>query len=702
MFARVVLFDRIDKPLDYAVPADWAPGIQPGCRVLVPLRNKLVGGVVLGLTDRSSIRDPKPIASQLDQNPIVPAWLLELMDWTTRYYLAGWGSVLRVALPAGLIPHVYQTCHATDEGRAVAGKPSRSEPGIPAQILQAIVNSRAGLSLDGLERRFGRRPTTQAIGRFRRLGRIEVRVRPAEGFSADALDESAIHIQTASGVEPSTITPKTSVLHGPSAAARELQILEAIREQTDRHKRVLLLVPEIRRAQAWLKTIQDRLPLVRPALLFHGQIPDAERWRRWRRIAAGEVPLVIGTRSACFCPLPDPGLIIVDDEADAAHKQEDAPRLHAREVAVARAERQKSDVLITANYPTVETFCRIKSGNVTEIQSGPAEPTGRCDIVDLGGLPADQILSGALREEIKMTLSGGNRAVLLLNRRGFSGALACRDCAGVIRCTRCSVALVFHKDRGRLLCHHCAIESAPPTACSTCKGTQFSNVGFGLERVGEALASSFPDARSVLVDRESSLPIRDGDVIVGTDILLRLPRPARTELVAILDADQALQFPHFRAAEDAFQIIARVRQYAGPARTIVQTRHPDRPSIAWVIREDAAGFYEAELSQRKSLDDPPFSRLIALTIRGANSSLVSADAAELARRIQEEFPPSELLVRGPAPAALSRIRANYRERLLLKLDPAADPRDRLQDLLDGFRPTRGIRLEVDVDPVQIF
>jgi primosomal protein N' (replication factor Y) len=440
-------------------------------------------------------------------------------------------------------------------------------------------------------------------------------------------------------------------------------------------------------------------------------------------VRSGEADVVVGPRSALFAPLPEPSLIILDEEHDGSYKQGSTPRYHARNTAQALAGITHGCVVLGSATPSVETYHAALTGRyrMYELPERVRQrPLPAVEIVDLraeGKTRPGSVFGARLEESIRQRLAAGEQVILFLNRRGFSAFVLCRDCGHVPHCPNCDVSLTLHRQRsGVLLCHHCDYSRQAPTACSRCLGPRVKQFGLGTQRVEDTVKQLFPSARVARLDRDTTSAkdahtriigqVASGeiDVLVGTQMVTKGFDFPGVTLVGVVTADVALNMPDFRASERAFQLLTQVSGRAGrgdrPGEVIVQTFNPEHPSIQSASRHDYRGFYTSEIASREELGYPPFGTLVRWLVSHPDET-ATRDRIEAAASILN--PIAERLgveVRGPAPCPLSRLKDRFRWHLLLK----SSSRDALMAVLDEAWPQVQRRVggvSIDVEPVDL-
>jgi primosomal protein N' (replication factor Y) (superfamily II helicase) len=517
---------------------------------------------------------------------------------------------------------------------------------------------------------------------------------------------------------------RVALLHGVTGSGKTEIYLRLSASVRAAGARVLMLVPEIALTPAvasiFRQTFGDRVAIQ------HSGLSDGERHDQWQRIRRGAIDVVIGTRSAVFTPIGQLGLIIVDEEHDASYKQDESPRYNGRDVAIVRAQRAGALVVLGSATPSLESYHHAMSGKYERIvieRRVLDRPLAAVTIVDMRGEYAaegpDVILSRALRAALRTRLDRGEQSLVLLNRRGYATAVFCRQCAGTLDCPNCSVSLVVHGDGSarRARCHYCDYSMRVPPVCPSCAGPYLEQAGFGTERVEAEVKAACPGARVARLDRDAVRRrgalaallsrFRDGeiDVLVGTQMIAKGHDFPRVTLVGVVSADVGLGLADFRASERTFQLITQVAGRAGrgeqPGEAIVQTLYPDHYSIQLACRQDYAAFYERELHFRRAMRYPPFVSLINTIVRSPTFAGAMDDAADIAQKLRDAGRGGgDLLVLGPAPAPLGKLRGEYRAQVLVKGANRRTMREALMSAI-ASKPERRRRIAVDVDPLSV-
>ena len=502
---------------------------------------------------------------------------------------------------------------------------------------------------------------------------------------SEAQDQAARDLIGLAFPAPEDAKAPTILLEGVTGSGKTEVYFEAVAEAVRRGHQALILMPEIALTAQFLDRFAERFG-VRPAT-WHSGIGSKRRERLRAGVAAGEVSVVVGARSALFLPFTDLGLVVVDEEHEAAYKQEDGVHYHARDMAVVRGRLENCPVVLASATPSIETKVNAEKGRYAHIVlperfGGRRLPDIHAIDMRLDKPEKGRFIAPPLVNAVRATIEAGDQALLFLNRRGYAPLTLCRACGHRYQCRNCSTWLVEHRFRKALVCHQCGYAERRPDACTEC-GT-FDNLtpcGPGVERIAEEVTELFPDKRIIVLSsdfpggaerlRAELQSVADGecDIVIGTQLVAKGHNFPHLTLVGVLDADIGLTSGDPRAAERTFQLLQQVTGRAGrgekPGRALVQTYQPDHPVIAALLSGDATRFYEEEIAAREAAGLPPFGRLAALIVSANERETAEAHGQALARAAD---PPDGVMVLGPAEAPLALIRGRYRFRLLVKTE----------------------------------
>lgn len=721
---RVALPVATGQLFDYWLPVGLA--VEPGCVLRVRLAQRRLLGVALELVEATDVAPERlaPVDEIVTALPPLPDDLRALARFVSEYYQEPIGQCLAQMLPplgdkAGADERLAARYRLTAEGRAELGGLD-GKRGARLRQLRDSMSQSQGASTAEL-RACGRHAWRTFAG-WRKNRFVEpVPPQPAE-VTAGPIGLNAEQQAALAAALPQPLGFAPSLLQGVTGSGKTEVYFAAAARAIAAGRQALMLVPEINLTPQLEQRIAAALPGVATAVL-HSGVPGGERLARWLAAARGEARLVVGTRLAVFAPLPQLGLIVVDEEHDPSFKQQDGVRYHARDVAVYRARLRDVPVILGSATPSLESYASARRGRYRWLRlrrrasAGAAMPALR--LVPNRAADSREGLGGALRDAISVRLERGEQALLFINRRGFAPSLLCVACAWKAMCPRCAARLVVHRDAGELRCHHCGHAEAVPVACPACGNQDLWPLGFGTQRLERALAEMYPGARVLRVDRDSTRrrgsfvamqrAIAAGavDILVGTQMLAKGHDFPRLTLVGVLGADNALYSADFRATERLFALLEQVAGRAGrghlAGEVLVQTDFPEHPLYAALKDHDFDRFAATLLAERELLGLPPFAHLALLSAEARKRDAVDSFLAQAAEKGREIVVAHALRceVYSPVAAGLARRAGLERGQVLVQ---SADrlalqeflPRWRAQ--LEGARQRR-VRWNVDVDPL---
>jgi primosomal protein N' (replication factor Y) len=453
---------------------------------------------------------------------------------------------------------------------------------------------------------------------------------------------------------------------------------------------------------------------------IHSGLSAGQRCRVHEQAARGEVRIVVGPRSALFAPVQNLGVIIVDEEHETSYKQEEKPRYHARHAALVRGREAKAVVLLGSATPDLESMHNTRTGRFDLLVLPERQGTGlpAVEIVDMRGHSSPDVFSPHLLTAVGESLAAERQIILYFNRRGFARVLQCQDCGDVVECPNCDIGLTYHLRPRRLLCHYCGHTKTVPTGCPACSGGEFLPAGVGTEKIELNLQGSFPEARVLRLDQDSTrrrgshgriltaFARGEADILVGTQMVAKGHHFPGVNLVGVLAADDGLGMPDFRAAERSFQLLTQVAGRSGrtgSGRVVFQTYRPDDPVIQAAAAHDYAAFLASELPLREALGYPPCQRLLRLGVTGRRAGQTEQAAADLARVVRENLQRPGIQVLGPAPAVFPRLQNRFRQQILLKGQLKKGEKAWLADCLRGLPENYpAVATFHDVDPIGIY
>ncbi|BCX88741.1 primosomal protein N' [Methylomarinovum tepidoasis] len=711
---------------DYLPPPGATPAqLRPGVRLRVPFGRGTRTGVLMGLAAHSQVQGErlKPALEILDPQPLLRETDLQLLQWAARYYHHPIGEVVAAALPA-LLRQGGPARRRCPQWLCLTSAGREAEPGSNAarqRALLKLLRQHDGVMtptrLQAID--WPWRPVARALAA---RGWVEFTTAPPPQETVCRPDFEANPAQRAA---VSAITAALGgftafLLEGVTGSGKTEVYLQAIEAVLAQDHQALVLLPEIALTPQLQARFQARLG--RRVVLYHSGLSAGERLDAWLGLQSGEVPLLLGTRSAVFIPMARPGLIVIDEEHDPSFKQQDGFRFSARDVAVVRARQTGIPIVLGSATPALESVYNTKQGRYRHLtlphRAGQATPPN-LRLLDIRNQRLQAGLAPAACRRIEKVLARGEQVLIFLNRRGYAPTLTCHACGWIAECPRCDARLVLHRRDRRLRCHHCGHEKPPPDTCPACTATDLRPLGHGTERLEEELGQRFPKARIARIDRDATRrkgsletllqQVRRGeiDILLGTQMLAKGHHFPNVTLAVILDADAGLYSTDFRAPERLAQLIVQVAGRAGRAdkagEVLIQTRHPQHPLLETLLAGGYPAFAAEALEERRQAGLPPFSHQALLRAEARQPALPLQFLEEAARLAETGL--EEVLVLGPVPAPMARRAGHHRAQLLLQ----SRSRGALHRLLDEMLPRlrqwpqqRRLRWHLEVDPLDLY
>ncbi|HEY3762729.1 MAG TPA: primosomal protein N' [Verrucomicrobiae bacterium] len=778
MIARVSLEIALRKEFDYAIPPALAGQVEVGTRVQVPFGARKIYGTVTALAEESDHTNLKLILKVIGAQTMVTPKILKLARWIADYYCCAPEIALKSVLPEAI--------RKKEEGwkkqlfvRAMP--PSGEFPKLPKrqQDVWNIIEERREMLLTELLKAAD--TTAATVRKLEDRGLVEItseiserdpyareHILPTQQLSLNMAQAAALEkIKVAMGGTLSPVTlgvpPKVDsdtdiqqemkapvrrdaepeqagrlfhqqkmfLLHGVTGSGKTEVYLQAIAHALEQGKGAIVLVPEISLTPQTVERFKARFSSGQWQTLvavLHSHLSAGERHDEWHKIRQGRARIVIGARSAIFAPVEPLGLIIVDEEHETSYKQEEAPRYHARDVAIMRGQMENAVVVLGSATPSLESYHNTKRGKYALLELPDRvddQKMPRVRVVDMRQAATKEkgnpIFSPQLKEAIHQRLDRQEQTILFLNRRGYSTSLQCEKCGYVANCPNCSVSLTYHRVEQKITCHICGFIDKVPQRCPKCNDSAIRFSGTGTQRVEEALAKLFPQARVRRMDsdtmkrkddyRKTLGDFRAGriDILVGTQMIAKGLHFPNVTLVGIIHADSALNQSDFRAGERTFQLLTQVAGRAGrgdvEGEVFVQAFAPFHPAIQYARRHDFIGFYEQEIEFREQLKYPPASRVALLTIKGRNEDKVKFSAEHLRKSVESAVRSSQdfrdLIISGPVPAPLERAEQFYRYHIMLRARAMSKLSAALAKITVAIALPDEVTLAVDIDPMDL-
>ncbi|MGA1868288.1 MAG: primosomal protein N' [bacterium] len=667
----------------YSIPHKFYNKLKKGHLVRVPLRTREKIGIVLEVSELEKDTEQginlKEVISLPYEEPIISPLLMEFAKWISNYYLCSLGMILKAFIPEGMIPKKNSTATKSilsfEDERVSC---MREKPSIRSYTYEAITLS---------------------------------------SEQHHALEQINKTIDNQCFV--------TFLLHGITGSGKTEIYLRAIQHAVDSGRQAILLAPEIaithQLIQRFTCFFDDCIAVI------HSRLNRGERRRAWLRIRKGQAKVVIGARSALFAPVPDLGLIIVDEEHDSSYKQDMSPRYNGRDIAIVRAKLSSCPAVLGSATPSLESYYNVLQGKYT-LLSLTTRPTPYAlppvTILDLKNkknevTKEESVISPPLKNAIEEVLKRKKQVLIFQNRRGYSPYLLCPKCGYVPKCAHCNVSLTYHRSDNRLKCHYCEFQKPLPKECRFCKGVSYQYWGHGTQKIEEHLIKLFPEARIARMDRDSmsrkgmhaqildQVKNQEIDILIGTQIITKGLHLPDIILVGVVGSDNILNLPDFRAAEKTFQMIMQVSGRCGrgdqPGHVLLQTFTPQHYSIKYAAQHNYIDFYKREIQFRKHLLYPPFSRILNIIVKGKERKLIAHAATDI-KRVLITHRSQNLRILGPSQAPLSKLRNLYRYQFIIKAKDHTVLKsigEEVTSYIAGHREYKRIQVDLDVDPVNL-
>lgn len=740
-FVEAVLPVPLRRAFTYRIPDEMRGVIKIGARLNLPFGRRNLIGYAVGLhaelpqdveIDESKIKN---VIDLMDEQPLITPEILKLTKWTAEYYASFWGEMLKAALPAGLNSEKVRS-KRRKAVRLLSTVPYDDKPLTDHQewVIE-LLSSNGGTMLftDVIQQAdIGASP----INTLAKRGLVEVFVQDVrrdplanvefpEHKELTLTDEQQKALDQITGALKKDGEFKAFLLHGVTGSGKTEVYIRAMRLALDTGRSALMLVPEIALTPVFSRRL--RTIFGSDVAILHSSLSQGERFDEWSRIRRGDARIAIGTRSAVFAPLENIGLIIVDEEHDASYRQHESPFYNARDVAVMRAHFGGAVVVLGSATPAMESFYNAQTGKYLYLQlPDRIGDLGLADaeIIDMrevfkraGG--KDLALSPELLDAIQATHAKGEQVIILLNRRGFSQFVLCRTCGETMKCRNCDITLTFHRRDNKLICHYCNYREKVPKVCPQCQSEYLYFVGEGTENIADQLEKKFPAMRISRVDRDTMshkgeidevlLKFASGgiDMLVGTQMISKGHDFPNVTLVGVISVDIGLGLPDLRSAERTFQLITQVAGRSGrgtrSGKVLIQTYYPKHYALRHAKEQNYEGFYKEEIRFRERLAYPPFFVLASIMVKHRDLAYASRNAHILRRSLDSANGAKNARILGPAPAAISRLKNEFRLQIIVKAVSRRSLRETLDiALADAEHNGCDMRFVfVEIDPVNL-
>ena len=742
-FANIIVdisLEKLDRTFQYRVPEELQGILKEGMQVRIPFGNggRTLTGYVLELTDTCEWDEKKlkPILGLAEKGIRLEGQLIALAAWMRRTYGSTMNQALKTVLPVKKsvqekISRKVRLAVTKEEAEAVLAEMERKHQTARVRIIKALLEQ-TGQDMDYAAAQKELGLTAATARKLMELGLIRIEsdtifrnpVRPSEvqahPFTLYPAQQAIVE-DVAARAAAGDLRP--SLIHGVTGSGKTEVYMELIAAVLEQGKEAVVLIPEI------ALTFQTVLRFYRrfgdQVSIIHSKLSAGERYDQFERARRGEVKVMIGPRSALFTPFPRLGVIVIDEEHEGSYKSENAPRYHAREAAIERARMCGAFVVLGSATPSVDSYERTKEG-LYRLYELPLRVENRAmpetEVVDLREelrMGNRSIFSARLKELMEDRLRKGEQIMLFLNRRGYAGFVSCRACGHVIKCPHCDVSLSLHHG-GRMVCHYCGYQTVQPKKCPSCGSAYIGAFRAGTQQVAEAAAKTFPGARILRMDFDTTrqkggyerileaFSKKQADILVGTQMIVKGHDFPGVTLVGALAADLSLYAGDYRAAERTFQLLVQAAGRAGrgttPGTAVIQTYSPDHYSIETAADQDYKAFFEKEMAFRRMMNYPPAAHLMALYLMSEDEEALNRGAVRL-KALAMSHTRQEIALIGPSDAGLSKLKDVYRKVLYLKcteMNYLTEWKGWLEAVLPKERQLSTFNIQFDMDPVNPF
>ena len=705
----------VDRIFDYKVPQEKEKFIKIGLRVEVPFGHQKLEGFVLEIKENSNLDSLKEIIRVIDEDIVLNDELIKLGKFMKEKTLAPLISCYQVMLPKALkaknnvvINKKYETFYKLNKNVVDVKLNSGQQEIVDMFKTREMVSRKEILDISS--------SSLNTLVKKNILVKCLV-----EKYRTDYLDKSdrvkELTLEQQKVVDSVNLfSNDVYLLHGVTGSGKTEVYIKLIEKVLNLGKTAIMLVPEISLTPQMVSRFEQVFGNKIAAL--HSALSDGEKYDEWRRIVRGEVSIVIGARSAVFAPLTNIGIIIIDEEHSDSYKQDNNPRYNAKDIAIERAKNYNCPVLMGSATPSLDTYARAVK-KVYKLLNLPNRVNGKdlphIDIVDMNEEMkySKGHFSKSLLDEIKKTVKNKEQVILLLNRRGYSSFVSCKNCSYTMKCPNCDISLTYHKSSNMLRCHYCGYGTNLLHTCPSCGERSISTLGVGTEKIEEELNSLIEDAKILRMDVDTTskkgmhkkmitaFKNHEYDILLGTQIVAKgLDFPLVT-LVGVINADTSLNIPDFRSSENTFDLLCQTSGRSGRSKNqgkvIIQTFNKDHYAIKYSKEHDYIGFFKKEMDIRRKLKYPPYYFLCYLKISGKDDNYILNEANKIKRSLERNL--SSTIILGPSPATVFKINNIYRYGIIMKYKNSKDLYDVLTRIMNHYQSNNKVVIDIDFNPI---
>lgn len=711
---------NVDKTFDYLVPSNFVEKIKKGIRVLVPFGSQKLEGFVLNIKNQSDIEsDLKEIIDVVDDEVILNDELLELGKWISNTTLSTLISSYQVMLPKALkaknkvkINKKIDTYVLLNNDLDLDLKGSQKEIvdliKLEGRVLKSRLNKISASSVKTLIKNNIIYEDKEEVYRLKKNNNANT-----FKYELTSLQKSIVK-----SVLEYKEKNEVFLLHGVTGSGKTEVYMELIDELLKNNKSSIVLVPEISLTEQIVSRFRNRFR--EDIAILHSRLSDGEKYDEWRKIARGEVKIVIGARSAIFAPLKNIGIIIIDEEFTTSYKQENNPKYNAIDVAKERCKYYNCPLVLGSATPTLENYARSKKNvyhllEMKERVNKKALP--KVEIIDMNSemKKSKGHLSNKLISEINNSIERNEQVILLLNRRGYSSYVSCKECGYTYKCPNCDITLTYHKTSNMLRCHYCGYATNKKDICPECHTNSITSLGIGTEKIEEEINKYINNSKVIRMDFDTTsrkgshekiinaFKNQEYNVLLGTQMIAKGLDFSNVTLVGVINADTSLNIPDFRSSEYTFQLLDQVAGRSGrgdkDGKVIIQTFNPDHYAIKYASKHDYCGFYESEMAIRKELGYPPYYYLTVVKVLSKEYDLARNEANKVKTYLDSNLINTKIL--GPSISNVFKVNNIYRFQIILKYKKEENLYRVLRELLEHYKTNAKVKIDIEFNPVHL-
>ncbi len=712
---------NIDRIFDYIVPSSLESKVKIGIRVTVPFNNQILEGFILSINKTKTDRELKEVINIVDDDIILDNELLELGKYMSKKTLSTLISCYQVMLPKALKAQAKTSIHIKHEKIIKLGidykelinyKLTDKQMDMVNLVYDKKQISRKELleiSPSILKNLLNKKILIEVVKEIYRLNNDE-------HVLLDKHPLTSSQQKVVDTILSNKELPKTYLLHGVTGSGKTEVYMELIESMLKNNKTSIVLVPEIsltpQMVDRFMKRFRENIAIL------HSRLSEGEKYDEYRKIARGEVKIVIGARSAIFAPLKNIGLIVIDEEHTSSYKQDNNPKYSAIDIAIERSKYHNSLVVLGSATPSLESYAKAIKGIYTLVTLPNRVNNKTLPLVKIIDMNKEKnkgnYFSVELINQMKERLEKHEQIILLLNRRGYSSFITCSNCGHVEKCPNCDITLIYHKSSNMLRCHYCGYATKHSEICPKCHENSMKNLGVGTEKIEEQLHNLF-DCRVVRMDYDTTS--RKGahekiindfkdhkyDILLGTQMIAKGLDFSNVTLVGVINADTSLMIPNYKSSEDTFQLLCQVSGRSGrgdkEGEVIIQTFNPDHYAIRFAKNHDYVSFFKQEMDIRRKLSYPPYYYLVSIKVISKNYELARDESNKVASFLKENLKSS--IVLGPNVGSVFKMNNMYRFHILIKYKKDNDLYNMLEKIIDYYKSKSSVKIDIDFNPNQV-